>query len=193
MRLNEYQKIASNFGVYREHMFSNLDRMTYTALGLSGESGEFLETIIGFVYTDDSSVDSIIKEMGDVLWYAAACATEHDWSLESALANSVNPIGDRSTALTFAAMRTAAEAGKYADMVKKFMRGEHSGVFNSFVDKINQRDAMAVQIGVVLHCLRIAASMADISMDQVMQANLDKLNARKTKGTLFSTESKEDR
>lgn len=198
MSLNAYQKDAMLLGVYRDHMPSNLDRMAYTTLGLVGEAGELLEKVAGYIYLDTSSdisdYDGMIKEFGDVLWYAAACSAEAGWTMDKCLEHSSNPIAAYiadSQSLAHAAMQTSAEAGKYADMVKKFMRGERSGVWNSFVDKSNARDDMAKQIGVVLHCLMTAATTAGITMDEIIQTNLEKLNARKAQGTLFSTQNGE--
>jgi NTP pyrophosphatase (non-canonical NTP hydrolase) len=53
----------------------------YPALGLAGEAGEVAEKIKKF-YRDDASLDAVVKELGDVLWYMAAIARNLNISLD---------------------------------------------------------------------------------------------------------------
>lgn len=67
--------------------------LMYCCLKLSGEAGEFNEKI-GKCIRDNTGIitkekrEELIKELGDVLWYISALATELDISMEAvAVAN----------------------------------------------------------------------------------------------------------
>ncbi len=53
------------------------ERLTNAALGLSGEAGEFADTVKKHLFHGHPlEHDELIKELGDVLWYVAlACDT----------------------------------------------------------------------------------------------------------------------
>jgi NTP pyrophosphatase (non-canonical NTP hydrolase) len=76
MNLNDYQLAASATAIYPDEM-----RITYPTLGLAGEAGEIANKVKK-IYRDNSGVVSIEKledlggEIGDVLWYLAALATD---------------------------------------------------------------------------------------------------------------------
>jgi len=72
--LNSYQDDAAKTAIYT-------NKLIYPVLGLAGESGEVankLKKILrdkeGKIDTEDR--DQIKAELGDVLWYIAACATD---------------------------------------------------------------------------------------------------------------------
>ena len=75
--LNEYQIEAMNF---------RLPSATpeYAMLGLSAEVGE-LHSLISKSYRDGKLYDhdmNVKKELGDVLWFVAAIAMDHGYTLE---------------------------------------------------------------------------------------------------------------
>lgn len=82
MDFNEYQKWARSTAIYP----SIGNNLWYPALGL-GEAGE-VQNAVKKVYRDKDGVldepikSKIILELGDVLWYIAAMASEMDVSLE---------------------------------------------------------------------------------------------------------------
>lgn len=53
--------------------------LLHAALGLSGEVGEFVDTVKReFVYGQALDVDNLQEELGDILWFVAlACETLH--------------------------------------------------------------------------------------------------------------------
>jgi NTP pyrophosphatase (non-canonical NTP hydrolase) len=67
----------------------------------------------------------------------------------------------------------AGEVGEVADCIKKHIRG----------DKINRFDAI-LELGDVLYYLTAIAQMLGYNLADVMQSNVDKLNARAEEGTL---------
>ena len=86
MDFNEYQKAATATAQY-PNVGKNL---VYPALGLSGEAGEYLDKVKklwrnrGEMSDENLTTSEIVefaKEIGDVLWYAAACANELHLSL----------------------------------------------------------------------------------------------------------------
>jgi len=75
-----------NFNTYQEQAFTTAEypnvgnNIEYAALGL-GEAGEVQNAVKKIQRDDKNNVtddrrDEIIKELGDVLWYVAACASE---------------------------------------------------------------------------------------------------------------------
>lgn len=100
MNLNEYQEKARST---RFEKTKGLEK-GYSALGLTGEAGEVADKIKKIIRGDfdlehyatnterkdalEDFEDSIIRELGDVLWYVAAVADDLEVSLE--LVASVN-------------------------------------------------------------------------------------------------------
>jgi NTP pyrophosphatase (non-canonical NTP hydrolase) len=72
MEFDEYQELALRTAGHREDYEKVL---TYTALGLTGESGEVAEIIKKTFYHGHAlDRDALRKELGDVLWYLAVMA-----------------------------------------------------------------------------------------------------------------------
>ncbi len=80
--LNEYQKKARTTALYPQ-----ADGLSYTVLGLCGESGELAEKMKKCLRDDAGILTeerklAMKKELGDVLWYVANLAHELDATLE---------------------------------------------------------------------------------------------------------------
>lgn len=80
--LSEYQDQASATAIYKEeHM------MIYPALGLTGEAGEIANKVKKILRDDYDLVEltvkeqELAKEIGDVLWYCAALASDLGFDL----------------------------------------------------------------------------------------------------------------
>lgn len=91
MDLNDYQKEAQKTAAYpREH------RVTYPVLGLAGEAGEVADTYKKFLRGDTTaSRDKLLSEMGDVLWYLAALASDLGVDLEQIAHDNLAKLADR--------------------------------------------------------------------------------------------------
>jgi NTP pyrophosphatase (non-canonical NTP hydrolase) len=86
-----YQLEAQETAIYS----GSLDVM-YPALGLAGEVGETLNKIKKH-YRDGTPLDKddMTKELGDVLWYLSALATDLDIDLEEVAMENLKKLKDR--------------------------------------------------------------------------------------------------
>lgn len=98
MTFDEYQVAASRTMQYPSVGFN----MVYPALGLVGEAGEVAEKIKkiwrnkGRIYLDGSDeILSLRDELGDVLWYISALATEIGFPLENIAKRNIEKLEDR--------------------------------------------------------------------------------------------------
>lgn len=100
MEFNEYQDKATSLATYPD-VGSN---MVYPALGLAGEAGEVAEKIkkqwrnLGNMdgkKLSENDRNAIVKEIGDVLWYAAALAKEIGVTLSSGAVLNLVKLFDR--------------------------------------------------------------------------------------------------
>ena len=94
MTFNEYQKLAKSTAVYPDGY-----RMVYPTLGLTGEAGEVAEKVKKYIRDgceDSNAFDNDIKkELGDVLWYLSAIASDLDLSLEDIAQTNVEKLKSR--------------------------------------------------------------------------------------------------
>lgn len=80
MDLNSYQKAAKTTAVYQGS--GGILGFCYTALGLTGESGEYADKAKKVIRDGLRDPEAFAKELGDVLWYVAMCAHEIGYDLE---------------------------------------------------------------------------------------------------------------
>lgn len=76
MNFYEYESSAASTAVYPRE-----DALSYVALGLVGEAGEVANKVKKVLRDRGGEVDEdmredLISELGDVLWYVAACCRE---------------------------------------------------------------------------------------------------------------------
>lgn len=96
----EYQLGVDAVAKYPEVGTGSVNAMVYGVLGLNGEAGEVAEKFKkilrdkGGVLTQEDE-DEILKEIGDVLWYAAALAAEMGYSLEEVAIRNLNKLNSR--------------------------------------------------------------------------------------------------
>ena len=82
MELSEYQRLSRSTARYPRE-----EALTYPALGLAGEAGEFADHAKKVIRDDRGEVTperraAMAKELGDVLWYVAQLASELGLELE---------------------------------------------------------------------------------------------------------------
>lgn len=91
-----YQDEAETTAVYP----NKGNNLCYPALGLAGEAGEVCEKIKKIIRDKEgvptnADLDDLSKELGDVLWYISAVATELDISLASIAERNLIKLKDR--------------------------------------------------------------------------------------------------
>lgn len=94
MDFNQYQALARSTAIYPEK-----HRVVYPALGLAGESGEVAEKIKKMLRDDipeETVRESLVKELGDVLWYVANLAHDLSITLDEVAHANVSKLLDRS-------------------------------------------------------------------------------------------------
>lgn len=102
MKINQYQAFALTTALYAEKFPTDVEschkllRISYASLGLAGEAGEIAEKIKKSI-RDGKEIDrdDLTKELGDVLWYVAALASEHGIVLENVVDTNVAKLSSR--------------------------------------------------------------------------------------------------
>ena len=100
MKFAEYQSQAIKTAQFTT---GTLRALSYTTLGLTGESGEVAERIKKILRVEDRELDdviaekreAIVKEMGDVLWYLCALSREIGVTLEDVAEANLNKLKSR--------------------------------------------------------------------------------------------------
>lgn len=82
MRFDEYETIIAETAVYPNAGSGSSMALAYTALGLTGEAGEFSEKVKKRIRDGVFDARLAAKELGDVLWYLTASAKELGYSLQ---------------------------------------------------------------------------------------------------------------
>jgi len=152
MNLRDYQIAAGTTAVYPDTAY-----VTYPALGLCNEIGEYLE----------SDTDSMWGELGDIMWYVSALATDLEADLQDCF-DLTEPGGMHSVTVL------VIHAARIAGWVKKIIRGDGN----------DKRDDILKSIGEIIHTIDVISRSRGKSVDQVCQENIDKLFDRKDRGVL---------
>lgn len=81
----DYTQLTLDLAMYPAKDTGSLQAITYCALGLAGETGEFVDKLKK-VHRGDKTLreakEDMMNELGDVLWYLTRCADELGTSLE---------------------------------------------------------------------------------------------------------------
>jgi NTP pyrophosphatase (non-canonical NTP hydrolase) len=95
VELSEYQRLSRSTAKYPRH-----EALTYPALGLAGEAGEFADHAKKVIRDDGGEVtpqrrEAMAKELGDVLWYVAQLASELGLELEQVAQDNLDKLRSR--------------------------------------------------------------------------------------------------
>lgn len=94
MNLSDYQVRAWDFAMYPNKGYN----LEYPTLGLTGEAGEIANKVKK-VQRDDLLIcdvaDDLASELGDVLWYVAALATELGLDLDELAYDNLQKLNSR--------------------------------------------------------------------------------------------------
>lgn len=87
---DQYQDFAKSTAIYPSEY-----KLVYPALGLNGEAGEVAEKIKKYIRDGRLDAEEVIKELGDVLWYLSAVATDLGISLSEVAEKNYKKLKDR--------------------------------------------------------------------------------------------------
>ncbi len=90
MDFSSYQKIAKSTAIY-----PNRYKIFYPALGLSGEVGELNNKIKKIIRDKAFDKKDLESELGDVLWYVSALASDLDLDLGDVAAHNIDKVLSR--------------------------------------------------------------------------------------------------
>lgn len=93
MNINEYQKQAAETAIYQ-------DKIIYPTLGLTGEAGEIANKVKKILRDNAGEIvedvrQNLISELGDVLWYVAALATDLKVELSEVANKNIDKLNSR--------------------------------------------------------------------------------------------------
>lgn len=90
MTFNEYQEKASKTAIYPEQF-----KLIYPALGLAGEAGEVAEKVKKLIRDGSLQIEDLKKELGDVLWYLSAIASDLQINLDDIASTNISKVESR--------------------------------------------------------------------------------------------------
>jgi NTP pyrophosphatase (non-canonical NTP hydrolase) len=90
MTFNEYQEKASKTAIYSEQF-----KLIYPALGLAGEAGEVAEKVKKLIRDGTLQVEDLKKELGDVIWYVSALASDLQINLDDVANTNIEKLQSR--------------------------------------------------------------------------------------------------
>lgn len=100
MDLSEYQEQAWPFADWPGHDNNTWSTLAYPTIGLTGEAGELANKVKKIKRDDGGTLtperrEAILKELGGVLWYAAAVATKLQADLSIVAERNLQELTDR--------------------------------------------------------------------------------------------------
>lgn len=146
----------------------------YVLFGLIGETGELFEK---FDILSDQEL--LIKEVGDVMWYLAGTYDEMKIDIAGAEKNiNIKFSPNVKSGKQYLLNQIMVHNGKLFETVKKAIRDNNGVIDEARKEKIkNALDTLVAYVTEICH-------VYDVSVFEVMQANIDKLQGRKERGTL---------
>lgn len=93
MNINTYQQQASETAIYQ-------NKLIYPTLGLVGEAGEIANKVKKILRDSSGEMQedarqNLISELGDVLWYIAALATDLNIELAEVASKNIEKLNSR--------------------------------------------------------------------------------------------------
>jgi hypothetical protein len=158
-------------------------RLAIAALGLTGEAGELLAVAKEALFLFQLAPETTAKlgsEMGDVCWYVAEIATCLDLvGIEFPLHDSLK----WPPSITGCAGDICVAAARVADQIKKHLGHGHELNQTQLVEELNLILGYVGRLGVAY----------GLTIDQISQGNLDKLDRRYGQRGGFSVENSRER
>lgn len=189
MNLSEYQEEASKTTRFP----ADVPPLFYNAAGMCDEAGEVLEAYLnGYTSEGDGIIDpkQVKKELGDVLWYTAMAARQLEYDLGSLAANADELRGELPECIgnevgpLFAASVLCKQTADTMGAVKKLFRDQ------SVLD-FHAKSALLARIEdgltLTLAAISLVAEDNHLTLDEIAAGNLEKVLARREKGTIHGT------
>jgi len=90
MNMTDYQDQAMSFRLPSANE-------AYALYGLMGEVGEFYGALAKSIRDKDGAIDAVLvrKELGDILWFVAAVATDFGFELEDIAQGNIDKLSSR--------------------------------------------------------------------------------------------------
>lgn len=95
MKFEEYQEAIKKFAIYPGAGTGNLNALSYTALGLTEEAGEYAGKISKLLRDNVFETQLAAKELGDVLWQLTRSATELNLNLADIAQQNIDKLEKR--------------------------------------------------------------------------------------------------
>lgn len=98
MEFDEYQRKTKETAIYPRD--NPMTALSYATLGLAGEAGEIANKVKKIIRDQDGELSQEVKnklgkELGDVLWYVSALATELGVNLSSVASDNIDKLFSR--------------------------------------------------------------------------------------------------
>lgn len=186
MKISEYIEQAQSTAIFPEGL-----KFFYPTMGLVGEIGETIDKITR-LYVPSNKTE-ITKELGDCLWYLVNVIEDAKlpcgivdilWDVTDQRGSPTKSFTQLSTQLITAEdtrsvfVRLLVYSGRIAEIAKKAMRDSGGAIPQ------NKYSELRHSLGEILLCLFDMCAQWDINMDDVAQANIDKLFSRRDRGVL---------
>lgn len=182
MRITDYVENAVKTAVYPTHA-----ACYYPALGLADEFGEFIGKLgppqRGVLITVEQHEKNLKKELGDVMWYWAACIRDFNLSLDlmvQTLAGGVraDTFEEFQALCHLSSSDVAEQIGLVCGVAKKMLRDSSGELLPEKQAVVQEACTKILQMFVVICHHR------DWQLQEVAQLNLDKLHSRTAAGTI---------
>jgi len=95
MKFEEYQDAIKKFAIYPGAGTGNINALSYTALGLAEEAGEYAGKVSKLLRDNVFETQLAAKELGDVLWQLTRAATELNVSLNDVAEMNIDKLTKR--------------------------------------------------------------------------------------------------
>lgn len=95
MIFDEYTSFVKSMTIYPGKQTGSKEALAYTALGLVGEGGEYSEKVKKYLRDGVFDAAAAAKELGDVLFYVTACASELGYGLDTIAQMNIKKLEDR--------------------------------------------------------------------------------------------------
>jgi NTP pyrophosphatase (non-canonical NTP hydrolase) len=187
LTFDEYQRRAMATAIYpREHA------VVYPALDLAGEAGEVCEKIKKALRDHGGKIDQdvLAKELGDVLWYLAAMASDLERTLgDTNITNglSMSEFQEISTEQyeIITPVRMAFALSVYVSSVShRIARSWIDGDGSVIPSETAKQEIFGLHVQRVLEGIAIMAHSLNLSLEDIARANLDKLADRAKRGVI---------